>query len=154
MEHQQGPKHARHADEAEYIETYSNIDDNTPAKAQDAAYANVTPQNIPAHNVDHPTYTKEVTKHLATYVWNKFKPQGGDHKIDAKWLADELDDAAKEFESYPSDERGIRKSGTVAAWRNRFNDLDWAEPFSMADVPPRRKAGKSTSPLAEIFKHL
>lgn len=140
----------------QYIEVYGDAE-SLPAKAQKAAFAAAKPKNIPAHNVDHNgkgSYTNEVKDYLQVNVWNKFKPKGGDHKTDAKWLADELEDASKEFQRRLLEDRGIRKDGTVAAWRNRFNDDDWAEPFSMADPANQRKPGTPAKPLQDIFARL
>jgi hypothetical protein len=140
----------------QYIEAYGDVE-QLPAKAQNAAWGAVQPKDIPAHNVDHNTkggYTSEVKDHLQANVWNKFKPQGGDHATDAKWLANELTEASKEFERILLDERGIRKAGTVAAWKDRFNDVDWCEPFSMADPANQRKPGTPAKPLSDIFARL
>jgi hypothetical protein len=142
-----------------YMQAYGAIDRQALSKTkEDAAFAGVTPQNIPAHNVDHNTkdgYTDEVTKYLKKTIWDKFPNNGGDHTMDADWLADQLKAASREFQRRLLERGGPkRKGGTVAAWRDRFNDKDWAQPFSMALVPNQRKAGTSPLKLGKIFKRL
>lgn len=139
-----------------YTSIYGGIDKAKTKAARDAAFAAVSPQKLPAHDIDHNTddgYTDEVTKYLDTNIWKKFQSTAKDHKKDAEWLAKRLTSASETFQGRLL-KRGTRKKGTVAAWQNRLNDDDWAEPFSMADEPNQRFAGKSASDLTDIFNAL
>lgn len=128
-----------------------------PAAAQAAAWAAVTPKNLPAHNNDHNTkggYTDEVTSHLQTNIWDKFDANKGDHNADATWLQGQLEDASKHFEGVLI-ARGNRAPKTVDAWKQRFTlNPGWEDPFSMADVPTERNPGRAVGDLTNIFKGL
>ena len=140
-----------------YIKRYDTDMAGLPATARDAAFAAVVPQSIPAHDIDHNTaggFTDEVRDYLKTNIWNKFSSDAKDHKKDAEWLADKLKSASQTFQSWLLSERGTRESGTVAAWKNRFSLVTWADPFSMARMPTERYPGKSHSDLTDIFDDL
>ena len=150
---------------ANYQAAYGKIEKTRPVSAQAALWVPATnsqgtlPANIPAHNVDHNTtggYTKEVIGYLKSNVWNKFNSQGADHKKDAAWLANELNEAAKEHQRLLLQVRGIRKGGTVPAWQNRIKDKNWAQPFSMAVSPSQRYWGSKTygGALSRLFTRL
>jgi hypothetical protein len=151
-----------------YMETYGNIE-KMPASAQAAAWNGATPNkgsvpaNIPAHNIDHDMYITDVKKYLQENIWSKFQSQGKKHDKDAAYLETELNYAAEWFQELLLDVRGVRTthdanalagSGTVAGWKNRFDDVRWADPFSMGGTPRLRKKGSAIGVLGEIFKRL
>jgi hypothetical protein len=147
----------------QFRESYGGAEDETKknAAAGKVAWSKVAPKNWPAHNVDHPLYTEEVTTYLEDEIWSQFDEAKGDHAADAEWLKKRLTETSEHFETVLHD-RGKRPPGTVNGWKNRFPlskatqsgqpGPGWQDPFSMAETPTERNPGRSIGDLTEIFK--
>lgn len=152
-------------DVATYIErcldiTNWNINDShnqirLPKKKQYLATNGKTPSNLPCHDVDHPTYTDEVSDHLKTKVWDALCANQEPHKVDAKDIKAELEGISTLFKGRLAT-RGNRSPKTADGWTRRHDqDLadSWYRPFSMAEDPQPRSPG-STKDLSGILDKL
>jgi hypothetical protein len=139
----------------QYRQSYGEAEEETvkdPVKGA-AKWAQVEPVNLPAHNVDHPMYTNEVTTELDNRIWSKFDEAKGDHAADAEWLLKKLKKFSQDFQKILLD-RGARPPKTVVAWQQRFplGMGNWEAPFSMAETPALRNVGRAVGDLTNIFK--
>jgi hypothetical protein len=113
------------------------------------------PGNLVCHDVDHPTYTDEISEHLKTEVWNKLCQNQEPHKVDSKSIKGELDGVSTTFRTKLMG-RALRPPGTAVGWAKRHEDEyadTWYHPFSMAEDPYPRSPGSRTS-LSGIFDRL
>jgi hypothetical protein len=139
----------------QYRQSYGDAEAETlvnPA-AGAAKWAAAEPHNLPAHNVDHPMYTDEVTIELENRIWSKFDEAKGDHAADAEWLLKKLKKFSEDFQKLLLG-RGGRPPGTVNAWQQRvtLGMGNWEAPFSMAATPALRNVGIGIGNLTNIFK--
>jgi hypothetical protein len=139
----------------QYRQSYGGAEEQTLINPVTGAaqWAAVEPRNLPAHNVDHPMYTSEVTTELEDRVWSKFDEAKGDHAADAEWLKGKLEQTSSYFQQVLF-MRGCRAPGTIVAWQQRFalGRGNWEAPFSMAETPAERNAGLAPGNLTNIFK--
>jgi hypothetical protein len=119
-----------------------------------AKWATVEPTNLPAHNVDHPMYTSEVTTELENKIWSKFDEAKGDHAADAEWLLKKLKKFSEDFQTLLLARATRPPGGTVIAWQQRvaLKMGNWEAPFSMAKMPADRNVGIGIGNLTNIFK--
>jgi len=140
----------------QYRQSYFEAEEETlrDPVAGAAKWAKVEPVNLPAHNVDHPMYTAEVTTELEKKIWSKFHEAKGDHAAQAEWLLKKLKKFSEDFQKLLLDRAVRPPGGTVTAWQQRvaLGMGSWEAPFSMAKTPAQRNVGIGIGNLTNIFK--